>query len=368
MASTIVSPRQRGIQRRGVRQELRDRLPGLIQPFLTAVTGRPYEGERPVLRLSPAVLVALEAVALAASVVIGSLPFTGSIWAFPLLPYAFCAVVGRLRWFQTELAHYAVHKSVRGHRAWAVLGTVIPLAQNERDYSTDHVKEHHVSTIFGTAEDPDAKVLLRFGFRAGLDEATLRRRLVVTLLSPKFHGWFLKVRMKSNLVDPNPARRLVALLWLALLIGLVTVMAPSAWFVMVFGPYTIGYQCSALLQFVSEHLWLAESPPGARRSIELSHGRFCGEAPPAQGGLRWIGWLGRLATVHLFTRLAVLPGTLPSHDAHHVSQRRINSNWVIANYVRTELIVEGNDFGMAEREVWGLAAAIRSVFRSLANS
>lgn len=368
MASTIVSPRLRGSQFREVRQELRDRLPDLVQPLLTAVTGRPNEGEKPVVQLPTPVLVALEAGALGASLVIGTLPFTGSTWAWPFLPYAFCTAVGRLRWFQTDLAHYGVHKSMRGHRTWAVLGTVIPLAQNERDYATDHIKEHHVPTIFGTAEDPDAKVLLKFGFRTGLDEKALMRRLVATLLSPKFHGWFLKVRLKSNFIDPSPARRLVAFLWSAMLIGLLAVMPLSAWIVMVVGAYSVGYQGSALLQFISEHMWLAESPPGTRRSVELSHGRFCGEAPPEQGGLRWIGWLGRMMTVHLFSRLAVLPGTLPSHDAHHVSQPRINSRWVVANYVRTELIAEGNDFGMAEREVWGLGAAIRSVFRSLANS
>lgn len=371
MASTIVAPLQRGDQSLGVRHKLRERLPGFVQPLITAVTGRPYEGQKPLVALSTPALVALEAGALGASIAIGTLPFAGSIWALPLLPYAFCTAVGRLRWFQTELAHFGVHESMRGHRMWAVVGTVVPLAQNERDYAADHIQEHHQLKIFGTADDPDAKVLLRFGFTPGTDEKELMRRLRRTLLSPKFHGWFLKTRMLSNFVSSGLWRRLAGFMWFVVLIGLTAVMPLSAWLVMVVATYTIGYQSSALLQFLSEHLWLAEPSPGARRAVELSHGRFCGEAPPEQGHLswlRWLGWFGRFITVHVYSRLAVLPGSLPSHDAHHVSQRRINSQWTTANFVRSDMIAEGADLGMADRELWGLGAAIRSVLRSLANS
>ncbi len=367
MASAILShPISSSHQSLDVRRELERRLPGVLQPLISVVTGRPREGEKPLVELSTPVLVGLELVALIASLVVGIMPFNGSPWALLLLPYAFCTAVGRLRWFQTDLAHFAIHGEISGRTLCARLGTVLPLAQNEDDYEADHVGEHHPLKSFGTAADPDAAVLLRFGFTKGMPEAKLLRHLLLTLFSPTFHIWFIKTRVVSNLRAPRRVRRFMAAVWLLVLFSLLAVMPVLAWVVMVVGVYTVGYQSAALLQFTSEHYWLAENPPGTRRAVELSHGRFAGEQPPAGGGLSWVPWVAKMLTIHLLTRLAVLPGSLPSHDAHHVAQRRVNPSWKTANFVRSALIAEGKDLGMADREVWGLGASIRAVFATMA--
>lgn len=352
-----------------VRQLLEDRLPKGSQWLLTAVTGQPRDGEQPLFEPPTPVLVGLELVALGGAIAVGVLPFVGTPWALPLLPYAFGTAVGRLRWLQTELTHYVIHGAPGESPWWATLGTVIPLAQNEDDYMTEHVGVHHPLKTFATSEDPDATVLAKFGIISGLGEAELMRRLRRNLVSPRFHAWFLKTRTLSNIWKPKKLyRRIVGVVWLGFIMGLLTVMPPAAWIVMVAGPYTIGYQMSALLQFATEHLWGGDVPPGTRRAVALSQGRFCGEAPPEGGITAWSTWTMRMLTIHLLTRLAILPGSLPSHDAHHVAEKLTVKTWRRATYVRSDLIAEGNDKGMAERESWGIVPALRAVFESMSRN
>ncbi|MBV6509621.1 MAG: hypothetical protein JJLCMIEE_02716 [Acidimicrobiales bacterium] len=244
---------------------------------------------------------------------------------------------------------------------------MVPLAINEKQYLVDHMK-HHDPKHFGRGDDPDAQFLGELGFNATKTEAELMSVLRRTAFSPRFHWVFLKARIKSNVVTPSWGRRAVGIAWMAIIVSLLTMMSVAAWLVLVVGVGIVGYQLSSLLQFTSEHRWLAEVPEGARRSSALSHGRFCGEAPPSSGGVvPWARWLARMTFLHLPVRLAVLPGSLPAHDAHHVAPRHVDPNWRRANYVRSELIALGKDKGMGAREVWGLGPAIRVVFADMAS-
>ncbi len=128
---------------------------------------------------------------------------------------------------------------------------------------------------------------------------------------------FLMARLKSNVVTPSWGRRAVGIGWMAVIVSLLAVVPVIAWLAVVFGVGVGGYQLSSLLQFTGEHRCLAEAPPGVRRSVALSHGRFCSEAPPAKGGLwPWTRWTVRMLS------------------------------WQRANYVRSELIASGKDKGM----------------------
>ncbi len=350
-----------------VRAQLECRLPRWIQPLLSRVTGRPRLGEQPAVVVPTFGLVLAEVAALITASAIIVLAFSGHPWMLALLPYATCVAVGRLRWFQTELTHFAIHGRVKAPRLCQVFGTVVPLAINEKTYFVDHMK-HHDPDHFGRGDDPDAEFLGELGFDGTKSEAELMRLLWRTSFSPRFHWLFLKVRIKSNAVTPSWGRKALGIVWMGVIVSLLAVLPFSAWLVLVFGVGIVGYQLSSLLQFTSEHRWLAEAPEGVRRSAALSHGRFCGETPPTQGGvLPWTTWMVRMMVIHLPVRLAVLPGSLPAHDAHHVAPRHIDPNWRRANYVRSELISLGKDKGMATREVWGLGPAIRVVFADMAS-
>src|SRR5690606_17490729 len=85
-------------------------------------------------------------------------------------------------------------------------------------------------------------------------------------------------------------------------------------------PLTVFYHIAALLQFLSEHLWLRVPQAGESRELfiaRLTRGRFLGEGfPPGHlGGIRrvlaWTRWWARMLLVHLPARVAVLPGDLP---------------------------------------------------------
>lgn len=351
-----------------VRAQLEHRLPRWTQPLLTRVTGRPRLGEQPAVVVPTIGLVLAEVMALLVSFAIIVATFSEHPWMLLLLPYAACVAVGRLRWFQTELTHFAIHGRVRARKLCEVFGTVVPLAINETQYFVDHMK-HHNPDYFGRGDDPDAEFLGELGFDDTKTEADLMRLLWGTAFSPRFHWVFLKARIKSNVVTPSWGRKAAGIAWMASILSLLAVVPVTAWLVFVFGVGIVGYQLSSLLQFTSEHRWLAEAPDGARRSVALSHGRFCGEMPPDQGGiLPWVRWATRMMAIHLPVRLGVLPGSLPAHDAHHVAPRHLDPNWRRANYVRSELIALGKDKGMATREVWGLGRAIRVVFADMASN
>ncbi|WP_041392182.1 hypothetical protein [Pleurocapsa sp. PCC 7327] len=185
------------------------------------------------------------------------------------------------------------------------------------------------------------------------------RKFRQTLISPQFHWFFLKARLKANLVDAPLYRRLMSLIVALVAISVVTLTNSWATFLVAWVfPLTILYHISALCQICSEHLW------GATGSIESkSHGRFCGEAPPFGSTFKdWFGWAIRMFFYHLPIRIAVLsdPEICP-HDHHH-SYPKDDKNWPNAIYNRQEQV----DAGAEYREYWGLHNAMEAVFQNLA--
>ena len=136
---------------------------------------------------------------------------------------------------------------------------------------------------------------------------------------------------------------------------------------------------SALLQFASEHRWLLNQKGPGRdpdKYAERSQGRFCGEALPSPdlpGPHRFIslaGWATRLLLIHAPVRFGVLVGDLPAHDWHHVVGllRHDPHDWGDAIFERQRAIDEGDVYRLAEREKWGIVAALDWVFDGLARA
>ena len=193
-------------------------------------------------------------------------------------------------------------------------------------------------------------------------------------MSPRYHGYFLISRLRSNLVTRPLQWRLVSAAWLVVLVFVM----PSAFGALAVGltiwlPLVLGYQASALLQFLTEHLWLLSehAPEQADEYAQRCFGRFCGEALPAKGRVfGWAGWWFRTVLVHIPVRFGVLVGDLPAHDWHHLCGfvRQNPAEWPSAIFVRQQAIDTGLSMGMELREFWGMCQMLDHVLTSLSKA
>jgi hypothetical protein len=358
--------------------------PAWSQPLWTWLTGKPLQHESPPWRVHPAAGLALTVLSLMLLATVQYLLLTadalgGRVLGWLLVLPASLVMAGLWRCIQVVFGHHAIHgtllaPSEDANRLMARLLTLFSLSQSEAEYERDHL-DHHRRAVFTTLRDADANLLYRCGLRPGEHESVLRRRLLMTLFSPRFHGWFLLVRLGSNLRRPLPWR-VLALLWVAL----VFVGAPLAFgwvpaLLILWLPLVLVYQMSALLQFSTEHVWLQsdKGPPCMFSYADRCHGRFCGELVPGHNGeraglLAWARWWLRTLFLHLPTRLCVLVGDLPAHDWHHLCSilRQDPGTWPLAIYERQRAIDSGHDAGMQGRELWGLDVMVAHVLRGLA--
>ena len=309
---------------------------------------------------------------------------TAGLWSALIGPS--CAVglvilVGRLRAQQVVFGHHAVHGTLS--RRWPWLNaiarhatTAIPLAQNPVEYKRDHFGHHRVR-VFTTAEDSDAAFLQKLGFLPGMSRRALYAKLWATVFSPRFHATLLASRVRSALQSASWTHRAFVLIWLSAL-AVVAVVVP--WWVFVAGvvlPMAPMYHVSALLQFVTEHRWLVSrsGPKGRQEYADRCAGRFALLPPPeyrlrgAKKVLAWSWWTTRMLP-EVLVRLGVWVGDLPAHDHHHLAGPLGHDphDWDEAIYERQRAIDEGDEHGLAQRELYGLKAALDWVFDGLANA
>ncbi len=107
----------------------------------------------------------------------------------------------------------------------------------------------------------------------------------------------------------------------------------AAWLVGWVMPVSIGYNISALLQFLSEHMWFCAIQGRQERRKSLTVGRFLMDPIPTRR-VDWIVWWTRLVLLHIPARLAILVADLSQHDLHHIKPM---SKWSMAAYERRDL-------------------------------
>ena len=360
--------------------------PAWSQPLWTLLTGKPLRHEAPRWRVQPATGLVLTAVAivLLAAAQLTLLSADALAWrvlGWTLVAPAALVMAGLWRSIQVVFGHHAIHATLLAggeapNRLMARLLTVFSLSQSEAEYEREHL-DHHRRAVFTTLQDADANLLYRCGLRPGLSEGLLRRRLLLTLFSPRFHAWFMAARIGSNLRRPL-AWRCLALLWIALVfVGAPLAVGVVPALLVLWLPLVLVYQMSALLQFSTEHVWL-QSPTGSPCMFSYArrcHGRFCGDAVPGHdgrpAGLRaWSRWWLRTLFLHVPTRVCVLVGDLPAHDWHHLCSllRQDPGTWPSAIYERQRAIDTGHDAGMRSREIWGLDHMVTHVLRHLSEA
>ncbi|HQS96715.1 fatty acid desaturase [Novosphingobium sp. 17-62-19] len=362
-----------------------------VDDIVTRLTGKALPNQQPYFDIRPELGLAIDAVLLVATfaitvtlaqVLVAAHSLLALIVATAALFVAQLVLVGRLRVMQVGHAHYAVHGCYAGGDARtnlvvAHVATIIAIAQNPFAYRGDHIDLHHRRSVFGTLADPDAALLHELGFRPGMTRGQLYLVLARTLVSPSFHAMFLAARLQSNLVDAPVWRRLVVATWLAALLSSAWLLGLIVWGLAVFLPFVVLYANSALLQFLTEHKWMAgDLPRGDNQAYaDRSHARIALAPMPLShqalvpACIAWSVWTVRQIGELLF-RLSVTVGDLTVHDFHHLHGlcKEPVSNWIQIAFVRQSAIDKGDKLKLAERETVGAFASLNWVFEGLKHS
>jgi hypothetical protein len=350
-------------------------LPAFLQPFLTWLTGKPLQGETPT-QLTPLHHLAGALIAFVFGVATSAMALTlmGG-WLVLLLP-GWVATVHGARKLQVVILHHCSHYRVFGSKHWDTsLGTAIAAAlviQSFDEYRREHIDDHH-SARHMTREDPSIRFLLQVvGLRAGMTLDQLRRRLLIALISPRFHGRFIAIRAASLLGSTPWHHQLLAGGFLVLLLSIVA--TTNSWLVFLVAylfPLTILYHTSACLRLCVKHTFPERGVGRLRNRAVLAsftNAVFLGEPAPQRGAplhaqmAAWTRWTFLTVFVHLLTRLFVLVGDTVCHDFHH---RHPQEDWANYIFARQADIEAGHAGWPAYTEVWGMRDALDEVFISL---
>ena len=244
----------------------------LHRECLAHFTGQWPDGYRPRWQRTPWWHLATMLLSLVGGVTASSVISTGSPACWPFLLLSWMLTVHSGRKAQLVICHYAVHATMTGHKQGdrvlvEALSTLL-LIQPFEGYYQDHVGTHH-GLHLATLADPDMQFLLALGFRPGMSRKALWRHLYWTMVSPRFHALFLRMRLRVNFIAAPLYRRLMSGMYAAVLVlGLVLTQAwwplVVAWLV----PLVPLYHVAALLQFVSEHRWLHVDKPPTRQAVK----------------------------------------------------------------------------------------------------
>lgn len=348
------------------------------QPIWTGISGKALDHEPPWFHWTPMGRTWTTIALFCASVGGSALLVNAGGWWHLLLPLTWLMTVSRVRVMQTGLVHHASHGTLSARKAWnnliaegiSLLAWIQPLEIYARDHTA-----HHARTA--TPSDPDLSfiklVMELLGYKPGMKEAELWRRYWLTLVSPRYHWTYTTARLRANFVEPRPTRRLASWVWA---ISLLTIAAlADAWLPLMLAylmPVFVLTQMSAWTGLLGLHFWVRISVPEQSAKEEIAtvtSARFLGEVAP-DSSLRgagkvwaWTCWTFRMLTVHLFMRLAVVPGDLPSHDWHHWHPK--TPDWANAPFARRDALLADAGRLPPYTEVWGVEAAIAETFRRL---
>jgi len=366
--SSIVDPRE----------SMRLALPEFIQPALTALTGKPYVGQKlkaqsPWDHLRRALLLHLIG-AIGTSFCVGF----GTV-AWVAVPLTLLMTLSGARLLRNVIMHQCAHDNfIRGEATDHALGKAISilLMTEEFDhYKVSHIRDHH-SSRHQTRVDPTVAFLFdEIGLRPGMSSLQMWKRLAGSIFSPNYHLRFLWRRIASHFQGTTHLHRFMFGAYLMVLAG--SVEAMDAWELFAWSwvlPMTFLYHQSTALRLASRHIFTRKlpSPRGKATLGAFTLGIFIGEkCPPRTGNvakrmLRWILWCTRMICFHVPCRLGILVGDGPVHDFHHRFPR--HTDW--ANYIaaRSEDEREPGDGWPPYREVWGLHSAIQATFESLSTA
>ena len=359
------------------------RLPGVLQPFLTWLTARPAPGEVVVERSALSFI--WEALAFS---VAGPLVGAAALVHAPLM---LAPVVLLLSWlmttyglglFQVVVFHHASHGTVfadwnRNRRiGWLISATL--LFKHFEFYKKEHMLHHSANKLL-THEDEFADFVLGLcRLEPGVPKSELWRRVLWEVtFSPVFHVRFLGKRIRAALWSSDAAHNAVGIaFWSMMVVGAAATGWLSMWLLLWVVPVTLLLQIATVGRILCEHRFPDEALIAARGRdfvCEATAGVFPGSPPPdarlntLRGWARWTMWWLDMLIVQLGVRLFVLVGDAPCHDYHH--RRPGEKKWTGYIYARQADLDAGcPGYSRNYGENWGLFAALDENLRTLAET
>lgn len=359
------------------------RLPALVQPFLTWLTAKPAPGEAPREPRPGTHFVALALGWVALGCALSLWPLlseTPSLLAWALLPVGLVATTSGLGLFQVVVFHHCSHGTVfatreRNRRAGRLVSALL-LFKRFDDYQREHMLHHSPRKLL-TEEDEFADFVLgMLGLEAGLSKRALWRRVVLNLVSPTFHGRFLARRVRAAWLTGDRAHDATGLgAWAVAAALAVATGTLTAFAVAVVLPVTLLLQAATVFRILCEHRF-PEPALMARRDrdfvCEATVGVFPGREPPVAadagtpaGFARWALWWAEMLTVQLFVRVFVLVGDAPCHDYHH--RKPASRRWTDYIHARQADLDAGSPgYPAGYTDGWGLLRVIDENLATLA--
>jgi fatty acid desaturase len=363
------------------RSMMAERLPQSLQPFLTWLTAKPAPGEE------------------AKAATGGSYVRSAATWTFAgcalsmiamaclsarqplfwlLLSTGLIATTSGLGLFQVVVFHHCSHGTVFKNREWnrhiGRLVSSILLFKHFDLYQKGHMVHHSANKLFTVEDEFTDFVMETCGLAPSLEKHELWRRILLDLVSPRFHTQFLSQRICVSLNSHDRRHNICGIAFYALLLGLAwwTGLLEAvfvAWMI----PVTILLQIATVFRILCEHRFPAAEiieRRGKNFVCLATAAVFPGAQPPtssaatARGIVLWVMWWGNMLTLQLFVRLFVLVGDAPCHDFHH--RRPATKRWTNYIHARQADVDAGcPGFPVNYIETWGLFRAIDENLESM---
>jgi hypothetical protein len=336
-------------------------LPGIVQPFLTWMTGVPLKGEKRWMRWTPLKAAFLAFGQIALGITIGAWTLHNfTPWHAPVMLLAWLITAGGMRRADVLLVHQSLHRMVtKSELGDRIVGELITTLMWRMPYDVNR-REHLLHHAFPCSmKDGDTLYLLSTGMRPGMTQGEHFRYIIKTLLSPKHHWGFFSSRIRGNFTwKQRPYRLAMSVTFLALVItGLVMSGLWMEWLLLWVLPVSFFFQCATFLYTQTEHRWwIYDNAQGLTRAQrdELTFARVCGEAVPDTSEMgfaakiwAWGRWWFRVFFVHSTYRMFVLVGDTVQHDIHHV---RPTCDWPNSDHERAiDLVSSADRYSV----VWG---------------
>ncbi|MFC0410232.1 fatty acid desaturase [Roseomonas elaeocarpi] len=363
------------------RGRMAERLPRAIQPFLTWITAKPAPGEdAPERPAHSFVAGALGAMAAGVLLSVLALAVAMPLWlAAAMLFVGLTATSSGLGVFQVVIFHHCSHGTVfktrERNRTVGRLVSALLLFKRFEDYQREHMLHHSANKMLTDEDEFTGFVFGICRLEPGVSKRELWRRVVVNLVSPKFHGTFMIKRIKSAMFggdrqhDWTSRAAYGAAFAIAAATGTLTEFL-VAWIL----PLTVLLQIATVFRILCEHRFPEVELIQARGKAFVcasTTGVFPGAMPPAErattlrGFVLWAFWWANTLTATLFSRVFVMVGDAPCHDFHH--RRPANRKWTTYAHARQQDSDAGSPgFPAGYTENWGLLRAVDANLATLA--
>ena len=350
-----------------------NKLPDVMQPFLTWLTAQPTPGDI-VRERSPLIFVAYAYTQVITGVVMGALATPHHV---VVLMFAMMLVTAGLGLFQVVVFHHCSHLTVFRRRELNILVgrliSVILLFKHFDNYRHEHMLHHSHNKLL-TDEDEFADFVFQTcQLKAGEPIGTLRIRVLLNIISPLFHARFTYRRIRAAW---GSSRRMDSIVGITFWAGTGLLAAVSGywqtylltWVI----PVTVLLQIATVGRILCEHSFPELDiirVSGRDLTSHATGGVFAGSMPPnasaktINGLAQWLGWWVSIVVIQLPVRLVILVGDAPCHDFHH--RKPASRRWT--SYIQArQSDREARTVGKLDyRDTWGLFQAIDATLLSL---